>query len=76
MSCPFQDSTQGALCLVLRIARDRTPVCTKSLSDLDQVKGYRHCSLYGTAISGGLTVLLRMGRNNHASAPSTQEATA
>ena len=59
MICPFQDSTQRSLCLVLRIAGDTPPVCT---ADDAEDRGYRHCSHYAIAICGGLAKVLQIAR--------------
>ena len=76
MTCPFQDPTQGSLCLVLRIAGDAPPVCTEERSDDDRTRGYRDCAHYGTAIRGGLARILRNARKGRTSDAAAEERAA
>ena len=62
MACPFQDTTETSICLVLLIAGDALPECTKGRFDDDTGRGYRCCSHYGLAIRGGLASVLQIAR--------------
>ena len=73
MVCPFQDTTETSLCLVLRIAGDAPPDCTVDRSYDDQGKGYRHCSHYGIAIRGGLASVLQITRKERSGGAAAQE---
>ncbi|MDH4163990.1 MAG: hypothetical protein OEW15_15075 [Nitrospirota bacterium] len=76
MICPFQDPASRSLCLVLRIAGDVPPLCTKELSDSDRDREYRRCGYYGTAILGGLERILQLARRDRDRGDPEREAAA